>query len=51
MSSFTSPPCRSAGTYLQENSYPEQCSSVEALLGVVALGGLPEVDLGGMGLG
>ena len=50
MSSFTSPPCRSAGTYLQENSYPEQCSSVETLLGVVALGGgLPEDDFGGWG--
>ena len=48
MSSFTSFPRRSAGTYLQENSYPEQCSSVEALLGVVA-GGLPEDDLGGWG--
>ena len=39
MSSFTSSSRRSAGTYLQENSYPEQYSSVEALLGVVALGG------------
>ena len=50
MSSFTSSSRRSAGTYLQENSYPEQCSSVEALLGVVALGGgLPEDDLGEWG--
>ena len=39
MSSFTSSSRRSAGTYRQENSYPEQCSSMEALLGVVALGG------------
>ena len=38
MSPSTSFPRRSVGKYLQESSYPEQCSSVEALLGVVALG-------------